>query len=186
MRHATMPGPTRHHDGLALYWAYGSNLNVAAMSLRCPDAKPLYPLTLTNCALVFRGVADVTHRKGSTCPGAVWSITKKCEKTLDRYEGVSSGFYAKRYFGVKMKSGLMRPVLYYKMRETGICPPSVLYLQTIERGYFDFKLDTTFLEQAVDDAWHKHEVTPGIEARFERKGKPMLGRSSDLGSGCFG
>jgi hypothetical protein len=186
MRHATMSGPARHHDGLALYWAYGSNLNLDAMVKRCPAARDLYPLTLNNCALVFRGVADVVHRKGSSCPGAVWSITKTCERALDRFEGVASGCYTKRYFHLKMKSGLMRPVLFYKMRERGICPPSVHYLQIIEQGYKDFNLDLIFLEQAVEEAWKQHEVTPSIQSRFERKGRPVLGRSTDLGSGCIG
>jgi hypothetical protein len=41
-----------------LYFAYGSNLNIAGMAQRCPAAKPVSRFLLPNARLVFRGVAD--------------------------------------------------------------------------------------------------------------------------------
>lgn len=181
MKHAIMPASTRRKDGTVLMWAYGSNLNKEHMKRRCPDAIPLTGLRLDDCALVFRGVADVEWRRGSSCQGGLWAITKECEKSLDTYEGVKGGLYGKRYFTVRMKSGIQRPVLFYKMRDRGVCPPSVGYLQTIEKGYDDFGLDHECLKAAVKESWAQHEITPLIERRYERKGRPVLGTWRDLG-----
>lgn len=172
MHHARLPAPLWGKNGRSLYFAYGSNLSVSAMKRRCPDAIPLYPLTLNDCELVFRGVADVVHRKGAVCVGGVWAITPKCEKALDGYEGVEHGLYEKRYFDIKQrKSGLLRPVLFYKMRETGICPPAASYLAVLEQGYEDFGLEMHYLEKAVEDAWRDQEITPRIARRYHRKGQ---------------
>jgi hypothetical protein len=183
-KQANMPAPMRRKDGTTLYWAYGSNLDKQAMLHRCPAAKPQYALHLNDCQLTFRGVADVVYHRHAICPGAVWSISKECEKALDRYEGVAGGMYAKRYFHLKMKSGLWRPVLYYKMREQGICPPSTHYLQVIQNGYDDFGLDIGFLEEAVNRAWDNAQVTHGIRKRYNRKGYVQeFGHACDLGNG---
>ncbi len=69
------------------YFAYGANLNIQNMSVRCPNAKPIVPITLNNMRLVFRGVADVEHKKDSILHGAIWDITDKCEASLDIFEG---------------------------------------------------------------------------------------------------
>jgi hypothetical protein len=182
VRRAVMPAPMRRKGGTLLYAAYGSNLNIAAMAQRCPRAEPLYPLILDNAALVFRGVADMVHRKGSRCPLGIWSITRECEKALDRYEGVKgqNGMYVRRWFTLQMHNGLNRPVLFYQMRERGVCPPSVHYLQVIEQGYRDFGLDPAVLEVAVEEAWKERQVTPRIATRYYQKGRPEFGHTWDL------
>jgi hypothetical protein len=186
-KRAKMPAPVRRQDGLSYYFAYGSNLNIEGMRHRCPAAKPFCALELRDAQLVFRGVADVVFKRGAICPGGVWLITKECEKALDRYEGVAGGMYTKRYFTLslpsKVKHTLARPVLFYKMRERGISPPSVGYLQVIEQGYHDFELDIGFLEAAVEHAWEAARPTPGIRRRYHRKGYDReFGHVSDLGS----
>ena len=69
--------------------AYGSNLNLANMATRCPDAKHLGSMYIPNWKLVFRHVADIvpSYDKEDLLPVGVWEITKDCEKALDFYEG---------------------------------------------------------------------------------------------------
>lgn len=160
------------------YWAYGSNLCLANMSHRCPDAVPVGPMYVTQAALVFRGVADVTIRKDSVVPGGLWRITNRCEEALDRYEGVGSRFYMKRYFDVKI-DGRKRSVLFYQMvMDRGVMPPSQYYLDVIEQGYRDFNLDLDVLNQYVAQSWDDKEVTPVLRERHIRKGQPKLARAN--------
>ena len=70
-----------------LYLAYGSNLNVKQMEIRCPRAKIMGSFLLPNYKLVFRGVADIEESEGDYCPVGLWKITRKCLGALDRYEG---------------------------------------------------------------------------------------------------
>lgn len=75
-----------------LYVAYGSNLNIAQMALRCPTAHIYGTGLLNNWELIYRGsmtgsYATIRRRKGSAVPVVVWSIMENDEKSLDIYEG---------------------------------------------------------------------------------------------------
>ena len=53
------------------YIAYGSNLNKAQMSIRCPEAKPVTTTTINDYQLLFRGngrsaVATIEPQKPPT------------------------------------------------------------------------------------------------------------------------
>lgn len=159
-----------------LYWAYGSNLNVRAMRVRCPAARFVGPLTLDDGAIVFRNVADVIHCPGSVVPGGLWEITKECEQALDRYEGVASRFYLKRYLTLKVGKDV-RECLYYQMRTSrGILPPSEGYYHTIMKGYEDFGLNKEILRRALEQSWEMKEPTPMLMDRWVRKGRNPLAR----------
>ena len=85
-----------------LYFAYGSNLSIAAMAARCPAAVPISKATLPDHRLVFRTWADVEPCPGHGVPGVLWTITSACETALDLYEdiaGVSTGASRSRWSG---------------------------------------------------------------------------------------
>ena len=82
-----------------LYLAYGSNLNIKQMKIRCPYAKPSGTFYMPNYRLVFRRVADITKSEGNKVPIGVWKITKQCEIALDRYEGYPT-LYRKEYISL--------------------------------------------------------------------------------------
>jgi hypothetical protein len=130
------------------------------------------PLTFDNAALVFRAVADVVHRPGSKVPGGLWEISEADEAALDRFEGVSSGLY-ERWHVTKMHKGRKRRVLFYKMTETGIMPPSMKYIDTILKGYKAFGLDTAVLEAALAESHDDRNKTDYLRWRFERD-RPRL------------
>lgn len=154
-----------------LYWAYGSNLNRAAMAERCPGARMVGPLTIKGGALVFRGVADVILRDDSAIPGGVWEINQEDERELDLYEGVRSGLYRKLYLRLAV-DGRERRCLYYAMSPDryGIAPPSEPYLETIMEGYRDFGLPMERLEAAVMESWEDKRLTPRIARHRRRRG----------------
>lgn len=74
------------------YIAYGSNLNVRQMRMRCPSARIIGTADLKNYELLFKGsktgaYLTVEKKPGGTVPVAVWEVTAQDEKALDRYEG---------------------------------------------------------------------------------------------------
>ena len=75
------------------YIAYGSNLSVKQMAIRCPDATIIGTGKIIDYKLVFRFHADIEKCRGSYVPVLVWKISKADEKRLDIYEGVAGGYY---------------------------------------------------------------------------------------------
>ena len=69
------------------YIAYGSNLSVEQMAIRCPDAKIAGMAALKDWKLVFKLHADIVPCEGRVVPVLVWEISEKDEKNLDMYEG---------------------------------------------------------------------------------------------------
>ena len=168
----------RREPSAALYWAYGSNLNVRQMARRCPDARKVKSLPVYGAKMVFRGVADVqiTDNPADVALGGLWRITRRCEDALDRYEGVKSGLYTKEYFYIRDKSRHYHKVLYYKMASDGIFPPDEIYLNCIVQGYLDFGLDMTKLDAAVRHSWDDKNKTDDMRQRFLRN-RPVLAKS---------
>jgi AIG2-like family len=159
-----------------LYWAYGANLNVDSMARRCPGAEPVAALVMPNGALVFRGVADVVVRKGSEVHGGLWWITPACERSLDRFEGVSSGLYLKRELVVRLSKVPHKCLFYQMAMSTGVMPPSEHYLDTIAEGYRDFGLDLDALDEAVQESWVGKKVTSVLRRRYLAKGSLKMSR----------
>lgn len=136
-----------------LYCAYGSNLNIQQMQFRCPTAKPIAKSWLFDHRLVFKGRpkgahATVIPEEGQVVPVVIWEISSQDEAALDRYEGVSAGYYTKEYMTLEV-AGEMQEVLIYIMRPCDYGIPTKDYLDIITRGYLDFNLPTTTLEEAL-------------------------------------
>lgn len=76
-----------------LYFAYGSNINLNQMAVRCPAAQVVGPAVLDGYELLFRGnrrgtgVATIEPLHGSQVHGLLWNLTPACEQSLDIYEG---------------------------------------------------------------------------------------------------
>lgn len=164
-----------------LYFAYGSNINEAQMQDRCPGAEVIGPLTLPKGRLVFRGVADVIYDKNSTISGVVYRLKPWHERVLDRFEGVSSEVYEKRYIRLSIKGGPSEPCLYYKMvGNDGVGPPTLDYYHRILDGYRTHKLDEEKLNEAVDRSWSDKNLTPDIKRRRSRSTSPIKRRVKAL------
>ena len=134
-----------------LYGAYGANLNMANMEVRCPQAKPILGFNLVGYRLVFNGVADIIKDKDTKVPIGLWKITKECEKSLDRYEGYPH-LYKKIRLKIDVPGFLGQKVMFYVMRRKGVALPPASYFNTIAQGYDDFALDKDYLNWAVHEA----------------------------------
>lgn len=162
------------------YVAYGSNLSVEQMALRCPDATIIGTGKIRDYKLVFRFHADIEKSKGSYVPVLVWKISKADEKRLDIYEGVSSGYYHQEEVKVLMdqkenskqgnqannaggedsnggnvagsNASEITAMVYVMNEQTDTELPDTYYLQIIEDGYTHFGFDKSVLAKALKEA----------------------------------
>ena len=120
-----------------LYFAYGSNLNLGQMAVRCPQAGVVGKAVLEGYELAFRrGVLTILPKEGGRVNGLLWRINAWDELTLDRYEGYPH-LYTKELLPVRTDSGPQTVVAY--VMTAPYCekaqPPSPAYLQTVLTGY---------------------------------------------------
>ena len=135
------------------YGAYGSNLNVGQMRVRCPEARKVGSETLQDWQLVFRQVADVVPSRGCKTLLGIWRITEQCEQALDQYEGYPH-LYTKEFIQIDNKI-----VMIYRMSSAyPISPPLQGYLDTIVNGFEDFALDRQPLLDALQHCWVRDSV----------------------------
>ena len=142
------------------YIAYGSNLNVQQMRMRCPCATILGTATLKGWELLFRGsktgsYLTIEECDGGSVPVVIWDVTESDEAALDRYEGFPSFYYKKdirlQYKGIR--SGRRRTVtafayIMHEDRPIGI--PSDFYMRVCLEGYDTFFFDRNVLLAAYD------------------------------------
>ena len=142
------------------YLAYGSNLNVRQMKLRCPTARVVGIAEIKDYELLFKGsktgsYLTIEPKEGGIVPVAVWEVKEQDVRLLDRYEGWPRFYYKKdmeiRYKGIR--TGRHRTVtafvyIMHEDREIGI--PSSRYISTCIEGYNDFGFNLNILFDAVD------------------------------------
>ncbi len=132
------------------YFAYGSNLDVGAMSGRCPDAHPERSARLAGWRLTFRGVADIEPAPDRAVHGGLWQLTEDDARALDVYEGAPI-MYRRRTAEVETAEGT-RPAMTYVMTDRSYMGlPSDWYLVCIQAGYADWGLPQAELFQAVEE-----------------------------------
>lgn len=120
------------------YLAYGSNLNMAQMKHRCPEATAVGASMIEGYQLVFRrGYLTIEKKENSRVPVGIWKISDGDEKALDRYEGYP-GFYYKEEMTVEFCGEDIRAMVYIMHPVYPIEKPSHHYLQTVRNGYKDF------------------------------------------------
>ena len=120
-----------------LYFAYGSNLNIAQMDNRCPLAQLVSRAVLEGYELAFRcGVLTILPKESGRVEGLLWRVNAWDELTLDRYEGYPH-LYTKELLPVQTDSGPQTVVAY--VMTAPYCekaqPPTSTYLQTVLEGY---------------------------------------------------
>lgn len=143
------------------YLAYGSNLNVQQMALRCPTAKAIGTAIIKDYELLFKGsktgaYLTIEPKVGAEVPVAVWSVEPADEQRLDVYEGYPTFYYKAeldlpvRYFSGKT---VVRKAFVYIMREERpLGMPSGSYVRTCLDGYRNFGFDDSILLTALDNS----------------------------------
>ena len=140
------------------YLAYGSNLNVAQMQFRCPDAVVAGTAVIPDYELLFKGsltgaYLTIEPRQGSQVLVGVWEVSLADELRLDRYEGFPSFYYKKeiRIPVVDIRTGKTRQrdaFVYIMHEDRKLGTPTNFYVRTCLEGYRDFGFDTAPLRQA--------------------------------------
>jgi gamma-glutamylcyclotransferase (GGCT)/AIG2-like uncharacterized protein YtfP len=90
-----------------LYFAYGSNMDAAAMARRCPASRPLGLARLARHRLCIlqAGYATVVRDPSSTVHGVLYDLALADVPALDRYEDIARGLYRKVVQPVLRKEG---------------------------------------------------------------------------------
>ncbi|MGV0873706.1 poly-gamma-glutamate hydrolase family protein [Mycolicibacterium sp. XJ879] len=138
------------------YFAYGSNLCVQQMALRCPGAVDPRPALLADHDWLIneRGVATVEPFDGSAVHGVLWRLTDHDLATLDSAEGVPVRYRRDR-LTVHTADGPTEAWVYIDHRvEPG--PPRPGYLERIIDGALHHGLPqrwVTFLQRWDPAGW---------------------------------
>ena len=160
-----------------LYFAYGSNINLNQMAVRCPDAQVVESAVLEGYELLFRGnahgygVATIHFKEGSQVHGLLWRLTPECEQNLDTYEAYPQ-LYDKQEVPLRTKSGkqvwAMAYVMTHEWRRIPTTPVPSYYTGILE-GFRQNGLP----EQALKDALSNliHETRTMERRNFKHKGK---------------
>jgi hypothetical protein len=118
-------------------------------NIRCKGSKYLKTFFLKDYKLLFchpnklnkYGYGNIVKRKGSKVPGAIWKITKKHEKILDRYEEFPKS-YQKKYFYLNGKK-----IMFYSMNGRFVKKPPRSYLNLIIEGYKNCNIDLKYINK---------------------------------------
>lgn len=141
------------------YIAYGSNLNIPQMRMRCPGARIIGTSVIEDYQLLFKGsktgsYLTIEPMEGAEVPVVIWEVTETNEKALDRYEGYPNFYYKKEMTldikGIRTGKVRRRDAFVYIMheeRELGI--PSWYYVNTCLDGYRAFGFDEKYLFDAI-------------------------------------
>ena len=150
------------------YLAYGSNLNIRQMALRCPTAKPVGTAVIEDYELLFKGsktgsYLTIEPKAGAEVPVAVWSVELADEERLDVYEGFPTFYYktelelSVRYFSGK--NVVRKAFVYIMHEERPLGLPSGSYVRTCLEGYSNFGFDESILFKALNNSRRvAHEI----------------------------
>lgn len=134
-----------------LYAAYGSNINVAQMKKRCPEATIVDVGMIQDMQLDFNKVATLHSVPGENSPALIWKLNEADEAKLDVYEGFPHKYH-KEQVTVEI-AGTKHSVMAYIMNDKeNKKPPSEEYYNRISDGYAAFGFDFQYLEEAYDRA----------------------------------
>ncbi len=118
------------------YVAYGSNMNLEQMAVRCPGARLVGTGLLRGYQLEFNRHATIvpTNDPGVAVPVAVWEITAQHEDRLDSYEGFPR-YYRKLSCTVDLSEGEQIQGMVYQMCTFDYFPPNEAYFAGIRDAY---------------------------------------------------
>ncbi|MCJ2013441.1 gamma-glutamylcyclotransferase family protein [Methylobacterium sp. J-076] len=117
---------------MPLYFAYGANMDAAAMARRCPVSRliGLGHLPHHRFIVMREGYASVVRDPSRTVHGVLWELALDDIPALDRYEGVAGGLYAKATLPVHTGEGVRRALIYLG-RSTAPGRPRPGYLEAV-------------------------------------------------------
>ena len=142
------------------YLAYGSNLNIRQMMIRCPSARMNGTATIEDFRLMCKGsktgsYLTIETEEGCSVPVGVWEVSEADELALDRYEGFPTFYYKKELelpiTGIRTGKVRHRKAFVYIMHEDRLLGvPSNMYMRICMEGYMDFGFNYDTLWEAYE------------------------------------
>ena len=105
-----------------LHFAYGSNMDQAAMRQRCPGARAVGPARLDNWRFIVMrdGYASIVPASGAVVHGVLWRLSPRDLAAVNAYEALDSGLYRRRMLSVRHAGGRVQALVYVgRDRSTG-------------------------------------------------------------------
>jgi len=117
---------------MTLYFAYGSNLNRAAMARRCPGARAIGQATLEGYKFFvgIDGWGSVKRNAGDRVHGVLWRLTPRDIAALHAYELLHQGLYDVRHLPVR-SGARRRTAMIYLLRRRAAGKPKPGYIEMI-------------------------------------------------------
>ncbi len=99
---------------MPLYFAYGANMSVSAMSRRCPRSKAMGLARLPGhrLAVMREGWLTAVRDPCAAVHGVLWDLALRDIPRLDQYEGLPHGLYAKASLPVITTGGAKSALVY--------------------------------------------------------------------------
>jgi len=98
---------------MTLYFAYGANMERAAMARRCGGAIPLGPAVLRGWRYVIaEGYGSVAPAPGMCVFGVLWRLTPRDLAALNIFESLDSGLYRRAMLTVELGGERARALVY--------------------------------------------------------------------------
>lgn len=99
---------------MPLYFAYGANMDVAAMAMRAPQSRVIGPARLPRHRFIImsEGYASIVRDPRQTVHGVLWDLALADLRPLDRFEGIDRGLYSKISQPVITDQGPKRALVY--------------------------------------------------------------------------
>jgi len=118
---------------MPLYFAYGSNMDCAAMARRCPNGLALGPARLARHRffIMESGYASLVRDSSAEVHGVLYQLALSDIGPLDRYEEVHSGLYRKITQPVFRGKGGPVHALVYVGSESKAGSPAKGYLEAV-------------------------------------------------------
>ncbi len=118
-----------------LYFAYGSNMDLGAMRLRCPRSRPLGLARLMRHSFYLMGLtgyASVRRHQDAIVHGILFDLALADVAALDLYEDVAHGLYTKEKQAVVLDEGASRrALLYYGVDASEGGVPPIGYMEGV-------------------------------------------------------
>jgi hypothetical protein len=117
---------------MTLYFAYGSNMQRAAMARRCSGARAVAPAVLEGHTFFvgIDGWGSVKPKPGQRVHGVLWRLTPRDIAALHAYELLHQGLYDVRYLPARLGSKRVRAMI-YRLRRCVPGKPKPGYVEMI-------------------------------------------------------
>ncbi|HKS86627.1 MAG TPA: gamma-glutamylcyclotransferase family protein [Pseudolabrys sp.] len=128
------------------HFAYGANMDRAAMRQRCPGARSVGPAVLEGhrFTIGLDGWASVAPRAGETVHGVLWQLTPRDVAALHAFELLHQGLYDVHYLVVRHGSHGLRAMTYV-LRRLGTGRPRPGYIEAIAAAARSWELPEPYI-----------------------------------------